>query len=243
MSSAFRNHFGVPGVVAVVALVFAMFGGAYAASNGGGHSASASAKKSKGKPGPRGPRGATGPTGAQGPAGSAGAQGLPGAAGAKGDPGIQGVQGEPGEPGEPWTPNGTLPSEATETGGWYMGNIGGEGAAPISFPIPLSPADASAIAEAGAQVMVNGDPSPPAGCTGGSLAEPKADPGNLCIYVGKSNKIESELDQHFLRVYTLGFERPPPTFTGISPSGAILAFGGFETSSAFMMGSFAVTAP
>jgi len=242
MLSAFRNHFGVPGVVAVAALVFAMFGGAYAASNPGGSHATSS--KAKPKQGPRGPRGKTGATGPQGPAGPVGPQGLAGVAGAQGKQGIQGAPGAPGAPGEPWTPNGTLPSEATETGGWWMGESSDTiGTAAISFPVPLSTVDAEGIVDTAIHVMVDGDASPPAGCTGGSFSTPKADPGNLCVYIARSEGIESALDLHTLSVYKLD-HRKTLLKNAISPSGALLSFlSGFEEASSYMSGSFAVTAP
>lgn len=86
MLSAFRNRFGVPGIISVIALVFAMFGGAYAASdNGGSGKATASAKAKKG---PRGPRGPVGPAGPQGPAGPKGDTGAAGSNGTNGKDGV-----------------------------------------------------------------------------------------------------------------------------------------------------------
>jgi collagen triple helix repeat protein len=123
MFSAFRNRFGIPGVIAVFALVFAMFGGAYAASNSGGESgATASAKAKKG---PRGPRGPKGPKGATGPAGPAGAQGPAGAAGAKGDKGDTGAAGAAGTPGAPGAAGKSVEVGTEPEGGPNCNELGG----------------------------------------------------------------------------------------------------------------------
>ena len=140
MFSRIRNrlHLTPSMAIAFVALVLALTGGAFAATPHGGGGATATAAKSKAKPkakaGPRGPAGPAGKTGATGATGPAGATGPGGAAGAKGETGgagVQGVQGETGATGpqgpigdtgvqgpqgEPWTPNNTLPANATEKG-------------------------------------------------------------------------------------------------------------------------------
>ncbi|HEX2071701.1 MAG TPA: hypothetical protein VHF90_08670 [Thermoleophilaceae bacterium] len=48
---------------------------------------------------------------------------------------------------------------------------------PISFPIPL----AAQIGSTGVHSVPVGGPAP-AGCTGGTVADPKADPGHICVY-------------------------------------------------------------
>jgi hypothetical protein len=75
----------------------------------------------------------------------------------------------------------TLPSEKTETGVWGV-SLAEEGTAwqPISFTIPLEAAPT-------ANVVTKEDEenhTVPAGCTGGTLAAPTAEPGNLCVYEG-----------------------------------------------------------
>ena len=202
MLSLLRNRFGIPGVISVIALVFAMFGGAYAASNDGGGKATASAKAKKGPRGPKGAKGDTGPAGPAGPAGaqgSAGANGKDGSSGANGKSvavtelgpgecnngeagalftvggeeveacnGEEGEEGEQGADGSPWTLGGTLPQGATETGSFAYA---GEQVVPISFAIPLPQAlDADHVHRA-----------PDANCPG-TVADPKAAAGQLCIY-------------------------------------------------------------
>lgn len=203
MFSLLRNRFGIPGVISVIALVFAMFGGAWAASsNNGSGKASTSAKRGKqgkqGKPGKPGPPGPQGPAGPAGPKGDTGPKGDPGSPGSPGSPGPAGksvvttslgpgeggcgeggtefevegggtsevvCNGEPGilHPGE------TLAPEATETGAW---GYAGENIIPISFPIPLG----AGISDS------NVHKAPNASC-GGSVGDPKAAPGHMCIYI------------------------------------------------------------
>lgn len=160
-----RNEpFGKAGLtVAILALVFAMVGGAWAA---GGlnpkqkKEVTKIAKKYAGKPGV---------PGANGTNGTNGTAGAKGDKGEKGDTGNNGtsVTGTPiltssatcnhqggtaytsasgtenvcnGKEGEPWTPNNTLPNEATETGAWtFSDHFSTESVLliPISFPIQL----------------------------------------------------------------------------------------------------------
>jgi hypothetical protein len=81
-----------------------------------------------------------------------------------------------GANGQPWTPNGTLPAGATETGTWsyFSTDRSPESIAfaPVSFPIPLvNPLDS-------AHVVIAPEPTH---CPGTST-EPKAQSGYLCIY-------------------------------------------------------------
>ncbi|MET0305941.1 MAG: hypothetical protein ABW196_06905 [Solirubrobacterales bacterium] len=201
MLSPVRNRFGIPGVISVIALVFAMFGGAYAASNdGSGPKGTASAKAKKG---PRGPKGATGPAGPAGPVGPAGTAGPQGPKGDKGDTGPKGEKGEKGDKGlkgdkgAPWTPDGTLPSGATETGAWAFGEATkGPIFVPISFAIPLAePLDGEGcgfegvcevhfINQEGKELVPLGEPVVSTVCTG-TAAAPTAPSGNLCVYAGE----------------------------------------------------------
>jgi hypothetical protein len=111
-------------------------------------------KQLKGNRGPQGPQGAQGPTGAQG---------------------VQGVQGVQGPPG-PFP--GTLPGGKTIRGEYEMDyTITGSTAAGgdnISFGFTFASAPTP-------HVILLGDPTP-AGCAGGSVTNPQADPGNLCVY-------------------------------------------------------------
>jgi hypothetical protein len=182
-----KEPFGKAGLtVAIIALVMALVGGAYAA---GGLTKSQEkqvtkiAKKYAGKTGPAGP---AGPAGAAGPAGTNGTNGKNGTsvtseaatAGECPEGGTKFTAGASTSKvcnGSPWTAGGTLPSKATETGAWSV-RAEGQGVFPVSFTIPL------AAALNGTHVHI----APNAECPGSS-AEPKANPGNLCVYVGRSS--------------------------------------------------------
>jgi Collagen triple helix repeat (20 copies) len=164
----------------------------------------------KGAKGATGPAGAAGAMGAQGPAGPAGPQGEKGAAGAAGTNGANGksvtvsesapgcpeggitvkvegsavekevCNGEEGGPGEPWTPNGTLPPNATETGSFLAAE---EGVSTISFAIPLAQGLGTDKIET---ILPAGDP--PDECDNGigtapSAENPEADSGYLCVFL------------------------------------------------------------
>ncbi|HEX2097251.1 MAG TPA: hypothetical protein VHF50_07785 [Solirubrobacterales bacterium] len=257
MFSSFRNRFGIPGVISVIALVFAMLGGAYAANDSGGDGSKASAS-AKAKKGPRGPRGPKGPAGPQGPAGAAGAKGDTGAAGANGAngkdgaPGLQGqkgatgptgpagatgVTGPEGAEGSPWTVDGTLPSEATLTGAWSFANqpVGQVIEIPISFSIPL----AASMAVAQTHEVYSGETAPSA-CAGGTIENPQAEPGHLCVYgkfVGADFAASASEDS----IPT--FSRPGATLgtAGVGVAGTVLQFMGEP--GAWGRGTWAVTAP
>ncbi len=261
MFSTLRTRFGIPGVISVMALVFAMFGGAYAASNSsGGGKATASAKAKKG---PRGPKGATGPAGPAGPAGAAGAQGPKGDTGPEGPEGEKGVKGNTGSSGvpgtdgdegpagptgpagaagpagpegSPWTDLGVLPPGETETGSWSFGYVAAELElpiyVPISFPIPL-PETLAATAVHRVNKAGEEEGQPSTKCLG-TAAEPKAAPGNLCIYTYEE-----------AGTFLLGNEQiadPGSSAEGAGKAGALLTvLIPAKASNAF--GTWAVTAP
>jgi Collagen triple helix repeat (20 copies) len=142
---------------------------------------------------PAGPQGPKGETGKEGREGAAGKRGLPGEQGKqgvvgekgergeKGEAGANGEKGEKGEKGEtgsPWPAGGTLPSGRTETGTWNLGPIEGKVNASdsISFAIPLS----FRLETSQVHFVGVGDTNPPE-CPG-SVSEPEASSGNLCIY-------------------------------------------------------------
>jgi hypothetical protein len=180
MFQTIRRHFNATGVVAVIALVLAMSGGAYAASRYVITSTKQiSPKVLKALKGSAGAAGAQGPAGPAGPAGSAGPQGAAGAKGETGATGLQGPEGKEGKAGATGFTK-TLPKGATETGVWYArpsaGNID---TIPLSFAIPL----AHELEEANVHVAPN--PECP-----GSAEEPKAEPGNLCVYVAENLNIK-----------------------------------------------------
>jgi hypothetical protein len=184
--------------------------------------------------GKAGAAGANGATGATGPAGTVGA------AGAKGETGAQGPQGPQGEPGKNGK-NGingttgfteTLPAEKTETGSWsYSESTGAPVVASISFAIPL----AKALGEG----AVHWVPEKPTEECSGSAAEPKAAPGELCVYdvpsgIGTTSLTTPEILDPGFPVYG--------AVKGAGVDGAMLVFGKAEEM-AVGWGTWAVTAP
>lgn len=154
-----------------------------------------------GPAGPVGAKGDIGAAGANGSNGTSGAQGAPGKSTlvkaaaltkceelggidvhVEGEPGKEvcngkkGKEGPQGIEGKPWTPNNTLPLNATLTGTWSLNatNATPEVNIPISFPIQLSSGLDFAHVHTG---------SSPA-CTGTGALEPLAESGHLCVYTG-----------------------------------------------------------
>ena len=258
---------GVISVIALVFAMFG--GAYAASNSSGGGKATASAAKGKpgprgktGKTGPAGPQGPAGPAGPAGAKGDTGAAGSPGTsvkneAEAKGANckeggtklvgtsttyacnGEKGAPGAPGAPGEPWTLGGTLPSEATETGAWYMrGEEKTSQTMPIGWSIPLSEADAASFDEN--DVHTVGLESSPGGPCTGSAQNPTAPPGNLCIYTSDGEGFMSR----FGPGVTIQMGSLASPAYGVSSAGALIyteeaAF----TTSSWAEGSFAITAP
>jgi Collagen triple helix repeat (20 copies) len=232
----------------------------------------------KGPAGPAGAVGATGPAGpagAKGDAGAAGANGSNGASvtstestttidgthcvGVGGSKFVSvsgstyacnGKEGKAGKAGSPWTVDGTLPSEATETGSWStpLKEVGGEGVSPISFTIPLQNAlDASHVHHidaTGKEIVFNIEaeefeektvPECP-----GTAAAPEADPGHLCVYtgdyVGSDGRIAGIYDPSAANAISSDVR-------GAATTGAMLVVFGFEPTTYFGWGTWAVTAP
>jgi hypothetical protein len=196
MFKMFRRRLTYTNVAATLAVLFAMSGGALAAS----HYLITSTKQIspkvlkalKGAPGPSGAVGAAGSAGAQGPAGPAGAKGETGAAGAQGPQGTVGPQGPAGTTGFVKA----LPSGETERGVWNLSgyepepaNGYGEGLeqASISFAIPLSEPPVLHFVRAGE--------ADPEGCTG-TVEEPGAKKGNLCVFAAVEANSATEVDGH-----------------------------------------------
>lgn len=199
-----------------------------------------------GATGPAGPAGPQGPAGAAGAKGDKGDKGDTGNTGAQGAQGNPGPKGDKGDPGDPWTVGGTLPSEASLTGAWSFGNLPEASTPakqnskglflPISFALPLETElgedEVHFINTAGERVVVEENigsgelerksaaQASPKPCPG-TVANPEAEPGNLCVYEGKlegpamaSNLIGSPASE---------FLWPLPEFNnGTSTSGAIL---------------------
>src|SRR5579863_741287 len=196
MFGSVRRRLSYANVVATMALVFAMSGGALAA----GHYLLTSTKQispkvlkalkgKEGAPGAAGAQGAAGPAGpagAKGEAGAAGPKGETGPAGATGATGPKGSAGAAGPEGSPWTAGGTLPSGKTETGVFATSGGAGDASdnrvAVASFPIQLAQQPTLNVIG-----LEEGEGEPkeklPAGCKG-KEKEPKAEPGNLCVFEG-----------------------------------------------------------
>lgn len=112
-----------------------------------------------------------------------GARGLPGVPGTKGDKGDKGVKGDKGETGQPGPFPTTLPAGKTLKGSWAVGGYGtgDQTVTDISFPYPL--------ADAPVPHLIAPDALPPPGCSG-TVANPGADAGHLCIFRGSEDRIE-----------------------------------------------------
>jgi hypothetical protein len=178
-------------------------GSGKATAQAGSNTALATAAKSKKKTAPkpvRGPAGPKGATGATGPAGAAGAtgpggpvgvKGETGPAGATGATGVTGVTGATGATGKtgvagaagsPWTAGGTLPVGSTETGVWVapmianVDEIGGNGSISFNVPLALGTAPAVEYINPGEEGKEHATECP------GTLEDPKAAEGFLCVY-------------------------------------------------------------
>jgi hypothetical protein len=194
MFSAIRKRLSYANVAVTLALVFAMTGGAYAASKyvitstkqikpsvlaalkgAGGKGGAPGAAGAQGPQGPAGPAGPKGENGAAGPQGPKGENGTFGQAGAKGATGTAGVAGATGPTGQTGFTE-TLPPEKAETGAWSFSTSNGELiVTAFSFNIPL----VKALGEPETHYVGPGETV--TACPG-TAKEPKAKPGNLCVY-------------------------------------------------------------
>lgn len=253
--SSLRNRVTPAGVIAIIALVFAMVGGAFAASNGlsGKQKKEVTkiAKSFAGKPGANGVNGAPGAAGKEGPAGKPGSNGTNGTNGTNGknvevaalsgaECGGNGgakvqVEGSPAT--EQKICNGqtgfteTLPPGETETGSWgaNLPQATTGGYVPISFAIPL----AAELGEANVHLIPIGEEGEE-GCTGGTAVEPKADPGNLCVFV--ANEAGGGAIAGIGKIGSESLE------VGASVTGAFLFLISASESAMAARGTFAVTA-
>jgi hypothetical protein len=223
-----------------------------------------SALKGKaGAAGANGATGAVGPAGTAGAVGAKGETGPQGPQGPAGTNGTNGTNGKPGAPGSPWTVGGTLPPEKTETGMWSASGseaqahlcvpeaveqpviseaagghpcpsgykhyrTGNHAAGAISFTIPLE----KALGEEEVHYLKYAETI--AGKCEGSLEEPTAAPGNLCVYASQAEENAGH------GVIVPGFvER-----LGALKTGAIVfVLSVHESEPIFEAGSWAVTAP
>jgi hypothetical protein len=148
----------------------------------------------------------------------------------------------------------TLPPEKTETGKWYVAAAGSVEAqqmgVAISFPIPLkAPLSGSGCAKKEEPCQVHyvsqtelGAGQTPSACPG-TPEEPRAEPGNLCVYERTAENAGPDVDR---KVFIgPGFGDFVLGRQGALQSGAVLiVFPGEESSNIHMAeGSWAVTAP
>ena len=206
-----RRRLNYANVTATLALFFAMSGGALAAK----HYLINSTKQINPKvlKTLRGNRGSTGATGVVGPTGK------------EGPPGKEGAPGKQGPPG-PFVAN--LPSGQTLRGnyaGRAFGKVGQNMQIPITFAFPLASAPAT-------HYIVSGE-APPAQCPG-TAAEPRATPGNLCVY-----ESTSAINAKEMRVFDpIGGENNEANRFGAGVAAVAVVEGDFR-----IRGSWAVTAP
>lgn len=223
----------------------------------------------KGAPGAAGATGPAGPAGAAGPAGNAGSSGSSGtsvtsatigkgASCAEGGSeftaangktfacnGKEGKEGKEGEEGSPWTDKGVLPKDATETGAWSSEKNFSEESneyRSLSFPIKLKeaiPLDHAVFVSAAEQTGKSG--ANYAHC-GGSVEEPLADEGYLCVYQGHTY-VEGAPATEFLLTGINAPDQPPTSEPSAGVSGAVITihYEG-EAVEHEMQGSWAVTA-
>jgi collagen triple helix repeat protein len=181
------------------------------------------AKKYAGKPGATGPAGANGSNGAKGDAGAAGADGANGTNGTNGAPGANGksvsvssiaaggskCEGRAGAEvkqegagsgtavceGSPWTAGGTLPPGKTETGTWNISTSTSYEiffpAVSVSFPIPLAESGPGHAYFFNAHKTTE-EEFGSSGCSG-SVANPTAPPGVLCMYTAFESSLGTTL--------------------------------------------------
>jgi hypothetical protein len=197
MFSMIRKRLTYANVAMTLALVFAMTGGAYAANKYLITSTKQiSPKVLKSLKGKAGANGAQGPAGAAGAAGPAGATG-PAGAGASGPAGPAGPTGPAGQAGTNGTTGftKTLPSGETEKGTWgILQHTSGvqKAGTTVSFNIPLAKAPAVHWIRANEQEATAKGEQPSTACTG-SVTNPTASKGNLCVYTGRENNLSTNV--------------------------------------------------
>ena len=177
-----------------------------------------------GKDGAPGAAGEPGPKGATGAAGSAGPAGQKGATGATGAAGPTGSAGPTGPEGSPWVAGGTLPKGQTETGTWAINQIhvttGFIWLEPFSFPIRLKTGGSAFFINMKETNEKEGPQVTASGCTG-SVAEPTAPEGKLCVYTGAEEENVGELS--FIKVLATGPEGES-TLNAFGTTGAYLEY-------------------
>ena len=205
MFSRLRKRLTYTNVAMTLALVFAMTGGAYAASKFVITSTKqikpSVLKQLQGKAGKAGAAGANGANGAQGPQGAAGTPGKDGTNGTNGTNGKDGAPGTPGTNGKDGLTGftATLPKGSTEKGAYgaigmpaHFGLGTFEGLySPISFDIPLATApEAHTIGLGEGEKEAKESPFITAGECTGTVANPGAAEGKLCIFIQQSHNLK-----------------------------------------------------
>jgi len=204
-------------VLAVVALVFAMTSGAVAAKKylitSTKQISPSVLKKLTGKPGPAGPAGAAGKAGANGANGTNGSNGTDGQNGQTGFTQVL----PPGE-----SLSGVWSNNFFQTAGEAVSTVQ---LVPISFAFPLG----SALTPADVHYIKKEEETGEGVCPG-SVEEPEAEPGNMCIYT------ETEEVAPGSEVTQAGFDIPGPGNAGV-----VVKF--TAKGIAILEGSWIVTAP
>ena len=196
--------------------------------------AGAAAKSLTGKTGKEGPRGYTGSTGANGQSvtslaftGSAGPCAQGGSAFTSTSGATYACNGNTGGEGSPWTAGGTLPSGKTETGTWaFVSHAEGAVRVPLSFTIPTKEPLAGGPHAIPVEVVLpkEEDPLDAHPECPGTVAEPKANAGTVCVYAET-------------------LEAPYETVAAVRTSGVVLVFHAAGASPLVDEGTWAATAP
>ncbi len=273
MISRIRKRLTYTNVLMTLALIFAMSGSAYAASKyviTSTKQISPKVLKTL-----KGANGAAGPTGPQGSAGTAAVKGEAGANGTNGTNGESVTMAElkPGATCEDGGAefkvatskthacNGTtgytknLPSGKTETGAWTVtASNESHSISAISFAIPLAKTlgatEVHYVNENGTEeVAFTEKPlefklQPTASCPG-TVAEPAATPGNLCIYQRHAEGARdiSGFTEAIIRPANAAPEGPGALTPGAATTGALISLIKEEEKPVFAYGTWAVAAP
>lgn len=248
MFSWVRRRLTFANVGVMVAVLFAMTGGAYAAKRyvitSTKQISPKALKELKGKTGPAGSVGATGPAGAAGSAGPAGKDGVQGAQGAQGSAGPEGPTGPVGPAG---------PAPKTLTGEWSLNKQVPATLASVvtsaSFLLPLAePPAPHYLRVTGMEPFYNDTTKAEEERTStqcpGSAAEPKAAPGNLCVYasVEEGPAIKSSGPLILPKVCSMGAECKLFDAPATDRFGFGLITASSSEGNVLLVGSWAVTA-
>ena len=255
------SHYLITSTKQIKPSVLSSLKGKAGAAGPNGSTGAVGAQGAQGAAGPAGPAGPAGVAGGEGKAGSPGKALLASAASeseckekgtkfevegsGKSEHVCNGAKGKEGPPGaihgqEP------LPEGATETGTWAFGPLTRESGpaeeVAISFPVQLAKP-----LESGNQVhFVKAGEAAPTDCTvehegkkvAGTLEDPVAAPGNLCVYEGQL------ADAAFDRIARLVFEGGvTEEFPGAGKSGALIVISMTHEPEPKGTGTWAVTAP